>query len=220
MTLTLGASDVDRVVGRVTMEVVTQAYAQLGITVNFVRAPTRRRLLAAEQGETDGIASTLDQSIYNPEGRSSNLIQLQTPIGREDFVVFSKHTMLTINGYASLSPYKIGYVIGVRMTEERFKGMRTDIAPNQESLFKKLDAGRTDVVIDARSGICTARRLKLMDIVALEPPLETLDFYHYVNKKHRDLVPRLEAVLQKMKQDGSIKKIQEKVEQEYYAQCK
>jgi polar amino acid transport system substrate-binding protein len=220
LTLTFGASDVDRVVGRVTIEVVTQAYAQLGIDVRFERYPTKRRILAAEQGELDGLSATFDPSIYNPQGKESKLIQLPTSIGSEDFVVFTKLKKIAVNGYASLNPFVIGYVDGVRINEQRFKDMHTDVAPNQESLFRKLEAGRTDVAVDTRSGICTARRLKLMDIVTLEPALETQNFYHYVHKRHRDLVPKLETVLQKMKQDGSIKKIQERVELEFYAQCK
>jgi polar amino acid transport system substrate-binding protein len=153
------------------------------------------------------------------EAKLGDLQKIATPIAYEELVVFSVNKRFKVAGYRSLQPYSIGYLLGSRIFEEKLKGMSVDTAPNLESLFNKLQAGRTDIAVDSRASFCRARKLGLTKVTILEPSLEKLLANHWVSRRHAALIPRLEAVLKKMKQDGAIKKIQEGAWKDFTAQC-
>ncbi len=106
------------------------------------------------------------------------------------------------------------------ISQDQLKGMPADTAPNLESLFNQLQAGRTDIVIDARSSYCKAKMMGLDKVVMLEPPLEKLLGYHWLSVRHRALIPRLDAVLKKMKREDTIKKLQDDAWRDFNAQCR
>ena len=51
------------------------------------------------------------------------------------------------------------------------------------------------------------RKLGLTDIRVVEPPLETVQFYHYLHKKNRSLIPGIDAVLRSMQASGRVAEI-------------
>jgi polar amino acid transport system substrate-binding protein len=193
--------------------VLTQAYKQLDVTVSFEELPNQRARALQESNVLDGVDYRIMDS---PVG---DLQKVSISVGYEDLVAYSNGKRFKLEGYKSLQPYTIGYLSGAKVFEERLQGMEVDTAPNLESLFRKLDAGRTDIVIDSRSSYCKVSKLGLHNIVMLEPSLERLPAYHWVSKRHKDLIPRLEAVLKKMAQDGTIRKLQEEAWKDYVAQC-
>ena len=96
---------------------------------------------------------------------------------------------------------------------------KTDVARSLDSLFKKLDAGRTDLVIDSRYSYCVAKRLGLQRVRLLEPGLEKRLGYHFIHQRHASLAKPIERVLQQMESDGTIKRIQDEVMHEYQQIC-
>ena len=193
--------------------ILLEAYRQLGISIRFEALPNPRIVALAAAGVLDGVDFRIAGT---PLG---DMKKIDMPIAYEELVVFSLNRSLKISGYASLQGYSIGYLSGARIVEDRLKGMRADTAPNLESLFNKLQARRTDLVIDARSSYCKARKMGLDNIVILEPPLERLQGYHWLSARHQALIPRLDMVLKKMKREETIKKIQEEVVKSFSAQC-
>lgn len=125
--------------------VLQQAYKRIGVEVKFLELPNfRTRSLLESQG-IDGVVYRLaNNSIFD-------LIKIPFPITFDDFVVFSVDQQFKVAGYQSLQAYSIGHLAGARVFENRLSGMRVDTAPNVESLFKKLAAGRTDTVIESRT---------------------------------------------------------------------
>jgi hypothetical protein len=97
--------------------------------------------------------------------------------------------------------------------------MRVETASSLESLFKKLDAGRTDLVIESRSSYCMLKSWKLNRITILEPSLEKILGYHWLSKRHADLLPKLAEVLATMKQDGTLKRIQDVATEDFNQHC-
>lgn len=53
----------------------------------------------------------------------------------------------------------------------------------------------------------------------LEPSLEKILGYHWLSKRHEQLIPRLKSALRKMLSEGSIQKIQEQVLKENRLDC-
>lgn len=193
--------------------VLVHAYMQLGIEVKILELPNFRTRNLLESQALDGVVYRLAESpIFD-------LIKIPVPISFEDFTVFSVNQHFKVRGYKSLQPYSIGHLTGARVLEDRLSGFRVDTAPNTESLFKKLAAGRTDTVIESRYSLCRARELGLNNIVMLEPSLEKILGYHWLSKRREELIPRVSAVLKKMQRDGSIQKIQEQVLKETRLAC-
>ena len=51
----------------------------------------------------------------------------------------------------------------------------------------------------------------MTDVRVLKPALASFAVFHYLHKKHQDLVPKLSAVLKQMQSDKSIEDIQKSV---------
>ena len=193
--------------------ILLEAYKQLGITLKFEALPNPRIAGGIDAGSIDGVDFRIADT------RLGDLQKIGIPIAYEELVVFSTAKRFKVAGYHSLQDYSIGYLSGAKVFEDRLKGMRIDAAPNLESLFNKLDAGRTDIAVDARASYCKAKKLGLNKVIILEPSLEKILAYHWLSKRHENLMPKVEAVLKKMKQDDVIKKIQDETWKEFNAHC-
>lgn len=194
--------------------VLQTAYGRLDIPIEFVATPVKRFTAEAEAGALDGIAVSL-----SPDPQSQ-LRQVKVAITHEEVVVYSAGVHFQVKGYASLQPYLIGAVHGLRHLKNQLPDARVEAAPNIASLFRKLAAGRTDIALDSRASLCLVRQLGLKQIYILEPAVSQPAGYHYLHPKHQQLIPRLEAVLHKMEADGEIREIYQRALQEYLDQCK
>ncbi|MCH8621500.1 transporter substrate-binding domain-containing protein [Undibacterium sp. TS12] len=206
--------DVNRPSTMAAQKILGTAYAQMGIKVNFIALPAARAMSMWAAGKLDAYSAKIIDSGLPDSVKSS------VPIMIEEAVVFATKKNFTVDGYDSLKPYQVGYVSGVTYFEDRLKNVpQKETAPNLESLFRKLDAGRTDVAVDSRFAFCLVRKLGLNQVHMLEPSLERRLGYHFLHSRHQHLLPELDNVLRAMEKDGSIKRIQEEVMQEYMTQC-
>lgn len=194
--------------------VLSQAYAQLGIPVRFVMVPLLRSLVMWNNGSLDAVSfKLLDEGL-------SQAIKIPVAINYEEIVVFANNPEIKAQTYAGLQNYTVGYLGGVQILEDRLRDLpKTDVARSLDSLFKKLDAGRTDIVIDSRYSLCVAKRLGLQKVFLVEPGLEKRLGYHFIHQRHAGLAKSIERVLQQMEVEGTIKRIHEEVMHEYQQNC-
>lgn len=93
--------------------------------------------------------------------------------------------------------------------------MDVDSFRTAEILFRALDHGRIDISVEDRVlGILTLKQLSIKGVRILEPPITRVTLYHYINKKHQHLVPKLEKALRQMKKHHEIDKINNDVREE------
>lgn len=210
----ISLTDVNRPSTIAAQRILNAAYRKLGIQANFVALPATRGKSMWDAGKMDAVAvKVIDNGLQDA-------VKVNVPIVVEEAVVFSTEKDFTVAGFDSLKPYVVGYVHGIIYLDDRLKDIpQKETAPNLESLFRKLEAGRTDVAVDSRFAFCLVRKLGLNHIRILEPSLEKRLGYHFLHARHRQLVPALENVLRDMERDGSIKKMQDEAAQEYMAQC-
>lgn len=211
--LNFAVSADDRFSKTMAQRVLSAAYKELGLELAFTPLPIRRGYAQAEAGEVDGLGMSVTLEL------APSLLRVEVPISYEETAVWAQNKDFVPNGFASLQPFVIGHLAGVRYFEHRLQGMRTDPAPSLEALFRKLELGRTEVVAESRFNGCLVKQLGLQRVVLLQPSLEVLPAYHFLHNKHAALVPRITAVLRKMEADGSIRKIQAQALREYQAQC-
>lgn len=212
-TLNFAVTSDERFSKTLAQRVLSAAYKELGIEVSFTPLPIRRGYAQAETGDVDGLGMTVSLEL------APSLLRVEVPIAYEETVVWATRRDFVPNGFASLQPYLVGHIAGVRYFEQRLQGLRTDPAPNLEALFRKLELGRTDVVTESRFNGCLLKQLGLNKVVLLQPSLEVLPGYHFLHSKHAALLPRITAVLRKMDAEGSIKKIHAAALREHQAQC-
>lgn len=192
--------------GFITEKILKEAYKRIGIRMEVKGYPAERAMQMANDGESDG-------ELRRPAGMDKeykNLIMVPQSVDFGEAVVFTKNKVFSINGWDSLKPYKIGILRGNKFAEKGTEGMNRFAANTIEQLFEMLDAGRTDIIVLLRrNGLATLKKLNLTGIRALEPPVENMPLYHYLNKKNERLVPKITAALQEMEKEGLIQKIKD-----------
>ena len=183
------------------LSVLKEAYDQLGIKISVTFYPAERSLVMANKGFADGEV----HRISGIEKSYENLIMIPHPIGRFEACVFPKQPDLTVNGWESLSPYRIGILKGSKFSENRTETMDRIRAYTPENLLILLSENRITVaVLGCMTGKALIKKLDLKGITPLAPPLISHEIYHYVHKKHRNLVPKLVTILSRMDQKGRI----------------
>jgi polar amino acid transport system substrate-binding protein len=192
----------------VSRAILTEAYRRIDIDLQFKEVPATRALFEASQGHVDGDLQRID----GLSARFPKLAQVKVPINEFDAVVVTRDKQFTPDGWSSLTPYTIGFHRGIVIFENRTAGMKTDPAPTNELVLKKLQTGRTDIAVmpegDSRDLLATMPGHSLM---ILFPAVERVPLYHYVHTRHAALVPRLEAALRAMQADGSAAAIRARV---------
>ena len=181
--------------------VLTEAYNRLGIDIEVRYLPGYRMFKKANNGDVDGLLFNVpDLGPAYP-----GLIRVNSPVFYSHVVAFTRNESIKITDWESLKPYQVGYVRGFLLVKERTKHVQTDVLDEQENMMLMLAHGRIDVAVDTYlTGIFTINKLGLLGIKAISPALEQFASFHYLHKKHADLVPQIEIVLSTMEKEGAI----------------
>lgn len=185
-------------------QVISEAFRRIGVTVSFRQLPSERALVMADNGQVDGDANRISglQADY------PNLLQVPEPNMTYAFTAFALRPDVEVHGWSDLKKYTVGYIIGWKFYDEHVFAASTVKVATPENLFTLLRAGRVDVALYYRlGGLYYGRKLGLINLRVLEPPLATRTMYIYLNNRHANLVPRLTEMLRGMKRDGSYQRI-------------
>lgn len=185
-----------------TRQILIEAYKRLNIKIVFITLPAERSLWAVNNGIVDGEASRMVglDKIY------SNLQMVKIPVEFISMYVYTKDVHFTVQGWQSVKPYRIAYQRGVKVVEQNLNGLPIESLATIDQAFVMLEHNRVDVVI--ADAFQAANLLpKYPAIKMLTPAIDSFPVYHYLHKKHADLVPKLETVLQQMTADKTIERI-------------
>jgi len=179
--------------------VMTEVYNRLGMDVEIRYLPGYRMFRTANNGEVDGVLfNTSDIDIVYP-----NLSRVPTPVFSSQIWAFTKDKSIIINNWDSLQNYRIGYVRGFLLVKKRVENMQTEVLDEQEHMMLMLVNGRIDVAVDTcLTGLFTIQKLRLKGIKTTNLPLEHFSSFHYLHKKHADLIPKVEQMLSTMENKG------------------
>lgn len=192
-------------------KVMTEAYRRIGMTLEVRPFPGDRALQSANDGLVDGElyrGSDVAQTF-------TNLVRIPVVISTVDFVVFAKDKTLPVRAWKDLAPYTVGYKRGIKAIEANLpKSTKSEPVAATEQAFKKLDTDRNDAVVAVRlTGLLALNELGMKHITILDPPLLSLQLFHFLHVKNQGLADRLTAALQQMEKEGLIRSIQREVEQ-------
>lgn len=200
-------------VTEVSLAILKAAYAKMDIKAVERMYPSKRSLVEAANGSIDGEINR----IKNTEQEYPSLIRIPVVINSFDSVVYSCRTPYSIDGWDSIKDLRIGILRGIRYAERATRDMqKVTIESSYNKLFDLLKIGRIDVVVSSRpEGFIQRRRPGGECIFTNEPPIDRKELYHFIHKKHADLVPQLTRILKSMKESGEMAAIKEKATAEY-----
>lgn len=190
--------------------VMREAYRRLGYEIEVRQFPGERALIQADRGIVDGELARLEtvREMYG------NLVMVPESIHELRNVVLAKNADFTPAGWESLKPYMALSLRGYKYNEEKFRelGIKYHLVNRFEDMVKILRSGRYDIgLITMLDGLKMMKDMGIRDLRVLEPPVETFPAYHFLHKKHTNLVPLVSEKLKELKKEGYIKKIEDQV---------
>ncbi len=203
----IGGSSVPRII----TPILKSAYGKLGIDIEFKLYPAGRALRVSNSGEEDGEAyRTID---FN-HGQS-NLIRVEVVIAKVEWWVYAKHLKLKLEGVSSLKPYRVSSRRGILVADKMLKNVRKNQLVNTFfQTLATLNADRVDLALVPKWTALSILKKDPMDIYPLKPAIKIDKLYHFLHKKHRDLVPKITSVLKVMEKKGGINRIWQAVEKQ------
>jgi len=195
--------------------VLIEAYSKMGKTVEFIREPGERSLVDVNTGYADAELARVD----GLETKYLNFIKVPIPIAYDEVTAYTKQEKFKVEGWHSLKPYAIEHMLGFKKAEYNTKGMDTEKVTTEKQGLNKVNAGRSDVFIGFRGTACNIKKLKLPEVIALQPPIEKVLMYHYLNNRHHKMAAELAVVLRQMKESGELELIQNKAKQDFIDHC-
>ncbi|EPJ53694.1 MAG: hypothetical protein OFPI_09490 [Osedax symbiont Rs2] len=185
-------------------EIIKSAYSKLGMQVEIRYLPGKRSLHYSNSGHADAELFRI-KGIGN---KFHNLIPIPVVLMEIETIAYAKRNDIAINGWASLKPYKIGFLRGFKKAEINTRGMQVYFAEQMSSLFALLVKGRVDLVIESRLGGKYSLDPEVhIEIKPLDPPIEKFEVFHYLHRTNKSLVAELTKVLLQMEASGEIRNI-------------
>ena len=197
---------------QVSSAVMTEAYKRIGVQIEIIPLPAKRTLIESNKGRFDGELFRLDGiNIKWP-----NLIRVNVPINYMEGVVITTGLTFEVDGWKSLQLYEIGIRRGIRFSDDGTIGMKRQIVNSNKILFSMLKYDRLDLIVVTRSnGLKEMKILNDPNFKMLEPTIETYPLFHYLHTKNKAMVPKIEAVLLRMQNEGALEKIRHQVLNEF-----
>jgi len=195
------------------VDVVRQAFERIGEPLRIDVYPVARAIAYYETGRADGLFT-----IKPTEARRARMLFTRRPVLKQDFVLFGLRGADTdyVDDLSALAGKTVGVVTGLTYGERfaqavRAGVLRTDDATTLAQGFRKLQAGRVDLVISSRAvGLQAVRDLGLEARVEVKgAPVETS--YSYLALQpgiHEDLARRFDQALDEMQRDGTLRRIE------------
>lgn len=199
---------VDETLADAAYSILAEAYRRLHVPMRAKELPAERSLAYANAGTTDGEL----MRVAGIEADYPNLVRVKVPLVHAQMQAFTTGRRFSVDGWQSLQPYRLCVRNGIRIVMQHTAGMRREITNSDLQLLTMLRAGRCQVAILNRYSWLEIDRLHMGPLRALDPPLTDTPLYHYLNKRHAALVPRLEATLREMQRDHSTQRILQQIE--------
>lgn len=208
--VTLSFGGYDHPMSKTSENILREAYASFGASIQLKEYPPERFMLTANQGLVDG-------ALFGGEDigiKYTRLEKIPVPLGSDDIVVFTKKVFFNVSGRQSLGPYSIGILIGMPEVQNLTAGMRVEPVASPVQLFRKLDAGRTDIVVFPKLfGLKIIRELGLSSIRVLPGALNRVGLYHYLVRGNAN-IPAVTQALRSMERSGRIREFNRRMEAE------
>lgn len=194
------------------VDILNAAAAKAGIEISIEFLPWNRALEMAKNGEADAIFSMLK----NAE-REGFLSFPSTPLYVGKTVLFTMNSFTEqVNGLGDLKGKTVGVVNGNSYGEsfDKATGFTKDGVADQDTLIKKLLAGRNQLIVMAEEvGWYTIKQQGGKDVKVLPFVVSKDNYYVGISKKSangKELTEKLTKALADLEKSGELTKIRKK----------
>lgn len=182
----------------------SRAYQELGYTIKVVAMPSRRALRMANSAQFDGELFR----IAGVDAVFPNLIPVPYPLIQGRLLAVTMESDFKKWNGRSLSGAVVGLRRGIIVAERATVGIQTIVVNDFEQMLELLRIGRIDVgLVSEVQGVSSMTDGQMAQVVALSEPVATFTLYHYLHKKHRDLVLPLSRVIGQLVESGEFSAI-------------
>jgi len=194
---------IEQEIGRL---IIPKIYEKLNIDVEISPKPGKRAQAYATSGKRDGEIMRI--WTYGIENKTT--LRVPTPYYKLETMAFiKKDSNVIINSKDDLKNYKLLKVRGVKHTNNITSGLQNvQDVESTEKMMKFLQANRADVALtNTVDGLLILKKLGYSNIVPIDKPLAELDLYHYLHKKNKHLIPKVDKIIKQMKANGELQKV-------------
>ena len=197
------ATDQSRVAA-VSETIMVRAYAALGYKLNVLYLPGKQALYKSNRGETDAELVRIEAV-----GRKyPNLVQVPEALFDVRGMAFSWSNTMRFQSAQDLWGRRVGIVKGIQWAAKIAEGQSPKLAENVHHLFELLANRQIDIALEAQlTGQPELKHFPNRGLVMLlETPIQ-FPVFHFLNKKHHNLIAPLAEEIRKMKERGEINRI-------------
>ncbi|PTY35911.1 hypothetical protein BGP77_00865 [Saccharospirillum sp. MSK14-1] len=187
------------VYNEVGIPLITELYQSAGAEVTLLAIPAPRQAFILAQESADAI-------IVSPLGlnqRNPSYLRLPTVISSVRLMLFTGRNDLSWPLHDDLT---MGVLRGIVPSDARDKlpaGLTLVEVNDLSQMMRMADRQRVDVVLmPYTQGLATIRDLQLQRVRPLGPALSDVPMYHYIHKRHQNLVAPLSATLEQWSESG------------------
>ena len=182
--------------GRLTL---SEAYRRIGVVMRLEPLPAARSVEMANQGVTDAEGGRVPEAML----AYTNLLRVPEPLLSLDYYAIALDTAPDITRWSDLRNWRLCVQLGDKLVETRTADIPHETVRTLEAARQMLRAGRCDVMVINQFNWLEIARQDFGPFCQ-GPLLETVHVYHYVNRKHEDMIPRLAAALRELRREGVI----------------
>ena len=202
-SIVASATDQSRVAA-VSAAILTRAYAALGYQLDVSYLPGQQALEESNNGETDAELVRIEAV-----GRKYlNLLQVPEAMFDIRGRAFAWNDTMVFRSVQDLWSRRVGIVDGIQWAAKITEGHSPTVAENVHHLFELLADRRIDIALEAQlTGQPELKHFPNRGLVMLlETPIR-IPVFHFLHKKHKNLVAPLAEEIRKMKMSGAIRTI-------------
>jgi polar amino acid transport system substrate-binding protein len=185
--------------------ILTEVYKNAGIEATFEFLPAKRSIKLVNEGRMDGEA----MRTANAAANFPNLIRVEVPLVVGELIAWSAVDIGPINSISDFANLRVGLLSGDVAAIKLAEGAKTYSASKFSQLAEMLVRNRIDIALAWKRNFLplVSSSAKFTKIHAAGKTLYTTKGYHFLHRKHKDLIPRLEKSLRELWADGSMDKM-------------
>lgn len=180
--------------------VLGRAFQRLGLTVSFEPLPLRRSLRMTELGQLDGEALRIRTVVQD----HPTLLLVPVAIATVRVIGYVHQRNPRPIDWRMLAQLRVGYPRGIVLIESLLAGVPRKVeATTHADLLRLLRADAIDIALLTQAAGEPEPDADLMaGLAALPTSLSVTPLHPLLHERHRELLPRLTAVLQQMEDSG------------------
>jgi len=199
--------NINTATGKLTGQIIVEAYRRIGIKVQLKKYPAARSLALATQGKLDGEVIR----IFDLQKEHPSLLRVPTSFFSVKAKVFKINKNIRVNKLEDLANYKSGILHGILYGEKLTQSYPHIKIQSVSQLFRMLLTGHQDIdlaIITELSGSdVLARQFPNSAIVMDDVILTQYPLYHYLHQSNQKLLPIINHSISEMLNEGKIKKM-------------